>query len=126
MATDEDGPMGIPTTVVGRATPNATMRATAEARADQRPEPGVTPGVEIATPVVLPIIRTKIEPPSMRDSNVSRQRLLDQLERATSSRVTLLVAEAGYGKTTLLGDYAANSEVRCLWYRLDGVVVTAT
>ena len=38
---------------------------------------------------------------------------------AASSRVTLVVAEAGYGKTTLLADFSARATARVLWYRLD-------
>ncbi len=48
------------------------------------------------------VIRSKIQPPPLRSSTLSRQRLLDRLTDATSSRLTLVVAEAGYGKTTLL------------------------
>jgi len=33
--------------------------------------------------------------------------------------VVLLVAEAGYGKTTLLADFSRRTRVRMLWYRLD-------
>jgi len=45
--------------------------------------------------------------------------LLDRLQTAVASRVTLLIAEAGYGKTTLLADFAAHSGLRTMWYRLD-------
>ena len=31
----------------------------------------------------------------------------------------LLVAEAGYGKTTLLADFSRRTRVRVLWFRLD-------
>ena len=66
-----------------------------------------------------PIIRSKIQPPVLRTSTLSRQRLIDRLQEAVRSRLTLLVAEAGYGKTTLMADFAARSGVRTLWYRLD-------
>jgi LuxR family maltose regulon positive regulatory protein len=45
--------------------------------------------------------------------------LIDQLREATSHRLTLLIAEAGYGKTTLLADFARVSGIRTMWYRLD-------
>ena len=71
-------------------------------------------------PVKLgPIIKSKIQPPALRASTLSRQRLIDRLADATSHRLTLLIAEAGYGKTTLLADFAAKSPARTLWYRLD-------
>ena len=66
-----------------------------------------------------PVIRSKIQPPPLRSTTLTRQRLIDRLHEATASRVTLLVAEAGYGKTTLLADFAARSGQRTLWYRLD-------
>src|SRR3990172_9010377 len=70
-----------------------------------------------------PVIRSKIQPPALRSTTLTRQRLIDRLHEATASRVTLIVAEAGYGKTTLLADFAARSGQRTLWYRLAGVVV---
>jgi DNA-binding SARP family transcriptional activator len=45
--------------------------------------------------------------------------LLDRLNDATSSRLTLVIAEAGYGKTTLLADFSSRATARCLWYKLD-------
>ncbi|MGZ8800936.1 MAG: tetratricopeptide repeat protein, partial [Aeromicrobium sp.] len=73
----------------------------------------------IARSDVAPIIRSKIQAPALRASTLSRQRLLDMLGEATANRVTLLVAEAGYGKTTLLADFAQHSRLRTFWYRLD-------
>lgn len=66
-----------------------------------------------------PVIRSKIQPPPLRSTTLTRQRLIDRLHEATQSRVTLVIAEAGYGKTTLLADFAARSGQRTLWYRLD-------
>ena len=34
-------------------------------------------------------------------------------------RVILILADAGYGKTTLLADFARRTRLRTLWYRLD-------
>src|SRR4051794_19923219 len=95
---------------------------------DEAPEPDVVFDEEAATatsprdlrPVELgPIIRSKIQAPALRPSTLSRQRLLDQLTEATSHRLTLLIAEAGYGKTTLLADFARSTNARVMWYRLD-------
>lgn len=66
-----------------------------------------------------PVIRSKIQPPPLRSSTLSRQRLLERLNDAVGSRLTLVVAEAGYGKTTLLADFSSRASVRCLWYKLD-------
>ena len=82
------------------------------------PEPLPVPSPAFDTDFA-PVIRSKIQPPPLRSKTLTRQRLIDRLHEATASRVTLLVAEAGYGKTTLLADFAARSGQRTLWYRLD-------
>jgi len=77
-------------------------------------KPRTVPPIELG-----PIIKSKVQPPALRASTLTRQRLIDQLEEATSHRLTLLIAEAGYGKTTLLGDFARTTNARVVWYRLD-------
>ena len=88
------------------------------------PAPSATPAVRPPIGGLLqgeraPVIRSKIQPPPLRSSTLSRQRLLDRLTDATASRLTLLIAEAGYGKTTLLADFTSRASARCLWYKLD-------
>src|SRR3990172_6684098 len=51
------------------------------------------------------IIRTKLYIPNARENWVARPRLLEQLDESFSHVLTLLVAPAGYGKTTLLSDW---------------------
>jgi hypothetical protein len=51
---------------------------------------------------VARVIRSKIQPPPLRDATLSRERLLHRLKSATERRLTLVVAEGGYGKTTLV------------------------
>ncbi|MBI1879944.1 MAG: hypothetical protein HYR94_17285 [Chloroflexi bacterium] len=56
-----------------------------------------------AVPPTLWLIQTKLQPPRLREDLIFRQRLLDTLHEAiTSRRLTLVSAPAGYGKTTLL------------------------
>lgn len=62
---------------------------------------------------------SKVQPPPLRDQTLARDRLLEWLAVKIHDRVVLLTAEAGYGKTTLLADFARRSRVRCLWFRLD-------
>ena len=76
--------------------------------------------------LLAPVVRTKIEPPPLRSSTLSRGRLIEALANAIARRVTLVTAEAGYGKTTLLTDFSSRPIARCLWYKLDGVVVRVT
>jgi DNA-binding SARP family transcriptional activator len=69
--------------------------------------------------VIAPVVRSKVQPPPLRLSTLSRQRLIDRLAAATQNRVTLIVADAGYGKTTLLADFSRRFDGACIWYSLE-------
>lgn len=106
--------------MVRSAVVGAPMTDTKAHPADAADVPDTPPTVSASRePDFAPVIRSKIQPPPLRSTTLTRQRLIDRLHEATQSRVTLLVAEAGYGKTTLLADFAARSGQRTLWYRLD-------
>jgi DNA-binding SARP family transcriptional activator len=98
----------------------APLRAAVRVTADSRQAP---PDRSSAANALrherAPVILSKIQPPHVRSSTLSRQRLLERLTDAVGSRLTLVVAEAGYGKTTLLADFSSRASVRCLWYKLD-------
>ena len=66
-----------------------------------------------------PVQIGKIQAPLLPEETLRRDRLIDWLHAKSSSRVALIVAEAGYGKTTLLADWSRRTRVRTLWYRLD-------
>ncbi len=66
-----------------------------------------------------PIQLAKVQRPALRDETLERPRLLDWLRAKIHGRVVLILADAGYGKTTLLADFARRSRLRTLWYRLD-------
>src|SRR5215204_3445102 len=67
----------------------------------------------------FPITGAKIHPPLLRADTLSRPRLNDWLDRAATGRVVLIIAEAGFGKTTMLADWASKSSRRTAWYRLE-------
>ena len=67
----------------------------------------------------FPVQAAKVQPPPLRDDILARDRLLDWLHAKIHQRLVLVLAEAGYGKTTLLADFAARTRLRTLWYRLD-------
>ena len=69
--------------------------------------------------VSYPILPGKIAAPVLRDETLARARLLEWLEIKIHSRVVLVIADAGYGKTTLLADFSRRTRLRMLWYRLD-------
>src|SRR3954471_833459 len=66
-----------------------------------------------------PIQPTKVQRPRLREETLARGRLLDWLQVKIHHRVVFVVAEAGYGKTTLLADFSRRTRLRTLWYRLD-------
>jgi LuxR family maltose regulon positive regulatory protein len=88
--------------------------------------PGATPGATPSRSAHLsdegsgyPIQIAKVQRPALRDETLERPRLLEWLRVKIHGRVVLLLADAGYGKTTLLADFSRRTRMRTLWYRLD-------
>jgi DNA-binding SARP family transcriptional activator len=67
----------------------------------------------------LPIQPVKIHPPLLRHDVLSRERLNGWLDGAVGGRIALIIAEAGFGKTTLLADWARHTRRATAWYRLE-------
>lgn len=68
--------------------------------------------------VAGPLITTKVRAPLPRQGAVGRDALVDRLRR-TSSRLALISAPAGFGKTSLLAAYTAGTDRRVAWLTLD-------
>ena len=69
-----------------------------------------------------PMIATKLYVPKLRRGLVARPRLLERLRRGEESRLTLVSAPAGFGKTTLLAEWLGETpgDDRCVaWLSLD-------
>jgi LuxR family maltose regulon positive regulatory protein len=66
-----------------------------------------------------PILATKLFVPSSREKLVPRARLRDRLSATRGGRVTLIAAAAGWGKSTLLADWAIAAPGRVAWLSLD-------
>ncbi len=66
-----------------------------------------------------PILATKFFAPRWRAGQVSRPRLTARLTSSTQSKLTLVSAPAGFGKTTLLAEYLAGEERPLAWLSLD-------
>lgn len=62
---------------------------------------------------------TKVLPPKRREDILRRQRLIDYLHQHVENRVVTVTAPAGFGKTTLLVDYASDVEMPVCWLSLD-------
>lgn len=67
----------------------------------------------------LPIIRTKTLVPRRRKEILSRSRLLSILDNVFDLKLLILAAPAGYGKTSLLVDYAHQTKAPVCWLALD-------
>ena len=99
-------------------------------RIGQREPVPVGPGRTASTPTVsfpiggevvheFPLQPAKVQRPPLRREVLRRERLLDWLKVKIHHRVLLVIAEAGYGKTTLLADFARHHRRPTMWYRLD-------
>ena len=62
---------------------------------------------------------TKLLVPRRGDNVICRQRLTDLLHNHIHLRVQIISAPAGYGKTTLLVDFANDLDIPVCWYSLD-------
>jgi len=65
------------------------------------------------------IIATKLHIPQSRSELVVRSRLIRRLHEGLERTLTLITAPAGYGKTTLLGEWAMTLEKPVAWVSLD-------
>jgi LuxR family maltose regulon positive regulatory protein len=72
-------------------------------------------GLEAAPEAI--VLETKLTRPRVRAEHVARRELLDVL-RSRSHRLTLVAAPPGFGKTTLLAEWAA-SEPAVAWLAVD-------
>ncbi|MHB9033061.1 MAG: MalT transcriptional regulator family protein, partial [Anaerolineae bacterium] len=66
-----------------------------------------------------PLIRTKLRPPSARAGLVTRPRLQEQVLQGLHGPLTLIIAPAGFGKTTLAAACAASCGLPVAWLSLD-------
>ncbi|MBO9609598.1 MAG: hypothetical protein J7639_26820, partial [Paenibacillaceae bacterium] len=64
------------------------------------------------------LLHAKISPPVARMNLVARQRLVESLEDGARGRLTLLIAPAGFGKTTTLSQWAQQTVNATAWLSL--------
>ena len=66
-----------------------------------------------------PLIRTKLHPPFLRLELVPRPRLHKQILQGLRGPLTLIIAPAGFGKTTLVSAFIAGCRMPVAWLSLD-------
>ena len=69
----------------------------------------------------MPVSRTKITIPALRPEILHRRRLLALFDDLLDRKLILVTAPAGYGKSTLLADFARQSRLPVCWLSLDGL-----
>lgn len=69
----------------------------------------------------FPVTQTQVVLPRRRADIVSRVRVLDLLKRQLDRKLLLVIAPAGYGKTSLLIDLAHEIETPLCWYSVDSL-----
>ncbi len=81
--------------------------------------------MKAASPALAPAGRTfdflesKIQVPALRPGTISRTALVNRLRVTSSTAVATVIAPAGYGKTTLLAQWAARDGRHFAWVTLD-------
>jgi LuxR family maltose regulon positive regulatory protein len=68
---------------------------------------------------VFDLVRSRLRPPPVRPGTVRRSSLIDRLRRDDSRPIVSVVAPAGYGKTTLLTQWAEDNGRALAWVSLD-------
>jgi ATP/maltotriose-dependent transcriptional regulator MalT/two-component SAPR family response regulator len=74
--------------------------------------------------IILPmeptiLLRTKFLVPRLGPDHLPRPHLIERLERSLNKRLILISAPPGYGKTTLLADFAIAVRLSPAWYQCD-------
>ena len=76
-------------------------------------------GSKVRDARVTPVLRAKLRPPDVALQYVRRPRLLELLTASSAAPVTLMVAGAGAGKTTLAAGWVTESTAPTAWVSLD-------
>jgi LuxR family maltose regulon positive regulatory protein len=85
---------------------------------------GIKPGkifVSTMSRVGIPTSRTKIVIPALRPDILRRGRLLALFDDLLEKKLFIIVAPAGYGKTSLLVNFARQSAMPVCWLSLDAL-----
>ncbi|MBN1535690.1 MAG: hypothetical protein JW908_03075 [Anaerolineales bacterium] len=67
----------------------------------------------------FPLIHTKMMIPAMRDRMVHRSHLINRIDEGINRGFVLVCSPPGYGKTTLIADWAQQTDPPVAWLSLD-------
>ena len=67
----------------------------------------------------FPLIQTKIQIPLQRSDHIVRTRLVNKLHANLDRKLIVISAPAGYGKSSLLIEFANDTELPVCWYTID-------
>jgi ATP/maltotriose-dependent transcriptional regulator MalT/DNA-binding SARP family transcriptional activator len=65
------------------------------------------------------VLLSKLHPPKERADDLYRNRLVDMLRENLDKKVILISAGAGYGKTTLLSQFLAKTDIQSVFFHLE-------
>ncbi|MBZ0282459.1 MAG: LuxR C-terminal-related transcriptional regulator [Anaerolineae bacterium] len=65
------------------------------------------------------LLTTKLNVPPVRPSHVQRVELIQKLDKLREYKLALIVASAGYGKTALVSEWIAQSQLNVVWFSID-------
>jgi LuxR family transcriptional regulator, maltose regulon positive regulatory protein len=74
---------------------------------------------EAAAGVRADLLATKVNVPHTRPDHLGRSRLIQRLDEGMTREMLLVCTPAGFGKTTLLADWAASAKWSVAWLSLD-------
>lgn len=69
--------------------------------------------------IMLPLLHTKTSIPAPRTNRVERTRLIERVNEGMKRALTLIVAPAGFGKTTVIAEWARNTSLPVAWLSLE-------
>ncbi|HVK40080.1 MAG TPA: LuxR C-terminal-related transcriptional regulator [Candidatus Kapabacteria bacterium] len=69
----------------------------------------------------IPLLSTKLHPARTRSFLLPRLRLTEKLDEGLHCKLTIIAAPAGYGKTTLLSEWARRRNRAAAWLSLDAL-----
>ena len=67
----------------------------------------------------IPILQSRLNPPVLPGDLIIRPDLMKKLDKGTKQKLTLLSAPAGYGKTTLTGQWLKMQDRSFIWLSVD-------